>query len=388
MSVARRPTKRFDQPKLHQWAVINAGHAKEYTKSVVRAGNEPPTIDIDIREGNTMFFFPNKPIQYAVRVVDPEDGSLVDGRISPDRVTVRIEYMSTRFDSLTALAKPRDIGETPTQALAQRLIVENDCRACHSINKPGVGPAYERIAQKYKGDSSAVDRLARKIISGGKGVWGDATMSPHPQLSPDNASTLVTYILSLSEARSPATALPVYGSYTPTIPETDNNRGYFRILASYTDRGTQSEGPIRAEKVRFLRSPVLLPQEADRVQQADASFPQHQYVNGTNAYWRYAQLDMTDISQLTIEVTALDKQTIQTGIVEVRSGSITGKLIGRTAFDTARLFPAADTSSHQKGNILVDLSPTLGISDIVFVLISPQASTPKPQIRIDAFVLN
>jgi cytochrome c len=39
--------------------------------------------------------------------------------------------------------------------------------------------------------------LAQKVISGGKGAWGSATMSDHSKVSIDEAKLMVSYILSL-----------------------------------------------------------------------------------------------------------------------------------------------------------------------------------------------
>lgn len=83
------------------------------------------------------------------------------------------------------------------------LIGSNDCTACHSIHKgqgPNTGPAYEDVAAKYSpAADSTVNRLVKKIITGGSGVWGSNMMTPHPALKEDDARTMVTYILSLKK---------------------------------------------------------------------------------------------------------------------------------------------------------------------------------------------
>jgi cytochrome c len=42
--------------------------------------------------------------------------------------------------------------------------------------------------------------LAAKIISGGKGNWGNISMTPHPELSMDDAKAMVQYILLLKKS--------------------------------------------------------------------------------------------------------------------------------------------------------------------------------------------
>jgi len=41
--------------------------------------------------------------------------------------------------------------------------------------------------------------LANKVIKGGSGKWGDVPMTPHPQLSMDDAKEMVKYVLSLKK---------------------------------------------------------------------------------------------------------------------------------------------------------------------------------------------
>jgi cytochrome c len=41
--------------------------------------------------------------------------------------------------------------------------------------------------------------LASKIIKGGSGVWGAIPMTPHPQISEDDAKQMVKYVLLLKK---------------------------------------------------------------------------------------------------------------------------------------------------------------------------------------------
>lgn len=82
------------------------------------------------------------------------------------------------------------------------LIGGSDCTTCHRLKKDGggatIGPAYSDVAAKYSpAADSTVDRLVKKVISGGSGVWGTVPMTPHPALKPEDVKTMVTYILSL-----------------------------------------------------------------------------------------------------------------------------------------------------------------------------------------------
>jgi cytochrome c len=77
------------------------------------------------------------------------------------------------------------------------LITKFDCAACHSTDKKIIGPSYIDVAKRYKNDAATISKLADKIISGGAGEWGTIPMVPHPQLSKNDAASIVKYILSL-----------------------------------------------------------------------------------------------------------------------------------------------------------------------------------------------
>ena len=84
------------------------------------------------------------------------------------------------------------------------LIGASDCTTCHKLNQtgdgPAIGPAYNQVADKYSpAADSTVDRLVKKIISGGSGVWGTIPMTPHPSVPEADIRTMVKYILTLKK---------------------------------------------------------------------------------------------------------------------------------------------------------------------------------------------
>ncbi|HEV2479255.1 MAG TPA: c-type cytochrome [Puia sp.] len=85
------------------------------------------------------------------------------------------------------------------------LIGSSDCTTCHRLHEASqgssIGPAYDQVAAKYSpAADSTVDRLVKKVISGGSGIWGTVPMTPHPTLKADDVKTMVTYILSLKKS--------------------------------------------------------------------------------------------------------------------------------------------------------------------------------------------
>lgn len=96
-----------------------------------------------------------------------------------------------------AAAAPASEAKDPLVEKGMELIAKSDCLTCHKLNEQLTGPAYAAIAAKYRGQENIIDSLAHKIIKGGSGVWGPVPMTPHPDLSEEDAKTMVHYVMSI-----------------------------------------------------------------------------------------------------------------------------------------------------------------------------------------------
>ena len=105
------------------------------------------------------------------------------------------------FALLAALA-------APATALADEgaldLAKKSGCLACHSVEKKVVGPAWQDVSERYKGDDGAKERLVAKVKAGGKGNWTEVTggvpMPPYsPRVADADIETLVDFVLSLAK---------------------------------------------------------------------------------------------------------------------------------------------------------------------------------------------
>jgi cytochrome c len=84
------------------------------------------------------------------------------------------------------------------------MIGASDCTTCHRLHQAGpgspIGPAYDQVAAKYSPAADTTkDRLVKKIITGGTGMWGITPMSAHPGLKEADVRQMVDYILSLKQ---------------------------------------------------------------------------------------------------------------------------------------------------------------------------------------------
>ena len=200
------------------------------------------------------------------------------------------------------------------------------------MDKKSVGPSYLDIAKKYRNNLPEQERIAKKIITGGSGVWGEHAMSAHPQLSEQDAALMVDYIMSFNNGPKITEVIPLSGTYVPKVPEGDNGRGGFLLRVAYKDKGTSELGSLTSEKIIALRNPVIDPEKAD-VQEGTQllTTPRRSFnMVGDNAHLGFKKIDLSGISQIEFLAQAQPRVGATGGIIEVRLGTPDGKLIGQT----------------------------------------------------------
>lgn len=90
-----------------------------------------------------------------------------------------------------AWAADQPVAAADANAIARR----NACMGCHAVDRKLVGPSFQQIAEKYKGDASAPGKLALKVKNGGAGVWGAIPMPSHPAMNSGDIQTVVSWVL-------------------------------------------------------------------------------------------------------------------------------------------------------------------------------------------------
>ena len=84
-----------------------------------------------------------------------------------------------------------------TPAAADLALAKNKgCTACHDVSKKMIGPAYNEVAKKNKGDKEAAAKLTQSILKGSSGKYGPIPMPPN-KVSEDEAKKLAAWILAL-----------------------------------------------------------------------------------------------------------------------------------------------------------------------------------------------
>jgi cytochrome c len=85
---------------------------------------------------------------------------------------------------------------------AKALAKQNNCLKCHAVDKDKDGPAFKKIAEKYKGKADAETRLVTHLTSGEKAKFPDGHEEEHkivktsPPKDMDQIKNLVQWVLS------------------------------------------------------------------------------------------------------------------------------------------------------------------------------------------------
>lgn len=192
------------------------------------AGNEAPTVSIEVTGGNKSFFLEGQPLKYRVVVTDKNDTAKFD----PANLFVSVEYAKGGYDQAEATMGHQQ-GEV--NIIGKGLVMSLDCKSCHKENEKSIGPSYLQIAQKYGDEAEATNYLTGKILRGSQGVWGETQMPPHPTLPESDAHKIVSWIMSLAGDNTAQKSLPLAGTITP--PKDLEPNTALVISATYTDKG-------------------------------------------------------------------------------------------------------------------------------------------------------
>ncbi|GAB3162830.1 PQQ-dependent sugar dehydrogenase [Telluribacter humicola] len=364
------PTHTFLKPGQYKaiLTVTDAKGAAETREVDIVAGNQPPVVTLDITKGNKSFYFPGQSIAYQVGVTDKEDGSLASGKIQPKQVVVKASYQNEGSEP-TATASGHKFTEAAYLGTGKALMDQSDCKACHFTDKKSVGPAFNEVSKRYKGDANAVASLSNKIIKGGGGAWGDAIMTAHPQISPADAQEMVKYILSLSSQPAAAPSLPAKGTLTPD----KNQQGDLVLRASYKDKGANGMPAQSTEQVLILRNTLLSLGRSDSQSKGTMVYKMGQnpllIVMATDTYAHFNKLDLTGIRSMEFAV-AVPKDQLKAvgGRIEVRIDSPTGPLLGQTEhIQPVEGGGTSAAAAFAPSLAKVTLTPVSGVHDLYFV---------------------
>jgi cytochrome c len=79
---------------------------------------------------------------------------------------------------------------------AQKLLKAENCTKCHSVDKSKKGPAYQKVAAKYKGKADAEAKLTDFLSKGPKVKLDDGSEEEHKVVKDQKAmANLIKWVL-------------------------------------------------------------------------------------------------------------------------------------------------------------------------------------------------
>lgn len=82
-------------------------------------------------------------------------------------------------------------------AKAAELMKAGGCSTCHAVDKKVVGPAYQEVSAKHKGDAEALAKMEKSVRTGSKDQYGKIPMPPTlaAKISDADLHDLLSWIL-------------------------------------------------------------------------------------------------------------------------------------------------------------------------------------------------
>jgi cytochrome c len=194
--------------------------------------NSPPKVTIITPSTNNKLHW-NSIVPYSIRVSDAEDGNSEYNEISNNEVLLFIRYLPDSTQVKKYLLDRSKVNLLPLQWMSTAT-----CFTCHAARTKLIGPSFDLVAQRYRGQSGVVDSLAKKIINGSTGTWGDLKMPPHPDLKIEQVKEIVRWILKINDDPDQNYLAGTEGSFR-TKEKPKDPKGVYVLTASYSDHGTK-----------------------------------------------------------------------------------------------------------------------------------------------------
>ncbi|MFN8857873.1 MAG: PQQ-dependent sugar dehydrogenase [Planctomycetaceae bacterium] len=372
LSTEPNPTITIDQPGVYNLELVvtdNHGASRSAAVPVV-VGNARPMIRfLHPQPGD--FFDPTQPITYSLEVDDAEDGTNDFDAVeqqdkkpidpaSPGRVSLNAVFTTGPLPSTQG-------GSADDQGPAgMKRMKRSDCFNCHAVDQPRVGPPLLEVAKKYRGKEGALEASVERVLKGSTGAWGKIPMIPHSQHTVDEVREMVQWIYSLE----PSGLVRVFEGFNGEIPvsaEEAAKPGYYRLEATYVDRGAGDIPPLNTSATLFLRRRLVDAETADEIRgpQKLASGTAHggAFIGAINHdhVLRFNQITLDKVKQLKLRVASAGAG----GTIEIRRDAPGGELLASV--------PVEVNGEWEKWyEKTVAVKPSTGRCDLFVRFVNPQ----------------
>lgn len=196
--------------------------------------NNPPEVKILSPKNNSVHKL-NSLIRYSITVSDVEDGESKYDEIPSGKVFLEIKYVessSDTWDNRKHASNDEPIGLS--------LMKNSDCFTCHQFKTKLIGPSFQEIATRYLKAPAGKQILVKRIVGGSTGIWGEAIMPAHPDITPEASENIVVWILNNGTNLNLNYLMGKEGALRIERPPGARD-GFFVLKASYTDKGLQDK---------------------------------------------------------------------------------------------------------------------------------------------------
>jgi len=216
------------------------------------AQNNPPTVTITTADSKFRW---NDLVNYTISISDKEDGTSEYNEIAAGEVLLKVVYLQDSSKVRKYLSDKVNNGSIEPSGLT--LIKRSACFTCHAAKNKLIGPSYQLIAKRYPNNSTSLETLAKKLIKGSTGIWGNVPMPPHPDLNSTQAKEIIRWILENNTNPDVTYFTGIQGAFrTKQKPEKDAGKGVYILTASYTDHGVKGLPQLhkRGQQTIILKS--------------------------------------------------------------------------------------------------------------------------------------
>ncbi len=330
----------FNEPGVFnvELKVTDPSGAESIASVPVIVGNARPEITfVSPEQGD--FFDSAEQIRYQLTIRDMEDGTSdfdaadalgipeIDLE-APRRTAVNLSFGTGSI--------PNGSGSSAddNDPIGLKRMKKSDCFNCHAVDSLRVGPAFLKVAEKYRNVPEAFEASVKRVREGSAGVWGKVPMLPHSQHSVDEIREMVSWVYSLE----PDNAVRVFDGLVGNIQLTDaevEKAGHVKLEASYRDLGAGDIPPLVGTSKIYLRKRTLEAEQADEVN-GPRTLGGHTASDGKflgainhGHFARFDSIPFDRVGGLTFRVTSAGSG----GRIEARLDQLDGPVIATASID-------------------------------------------------------
>ncbi|MFN9717905.1 MAG: PQQ-dependent sugar dehydrogenase [Planctomycetota bacterium] len=351
--------------------VVTDSHGSSRAASVpVLVGNARPEIRFSKPQDGD-FFDLETPIRYDVVVNDTEDGTNDDVAIdehhaspldpeAPGRVSVSAMFAAGAIPGSDHSTQPADEGP-----MGLRRMKGSDCFNCHAVDQKRVGPPLIEIANRYRNKDDALEASVQRVIKGSTGVWGKVPMIPHSHHTIEEIREMVGWIYSLQPSGL-VRVFPGFRNEVPVSADDASKSGYYRLEASYSDRGVDLLPSLTTSAVVYLRPRHVEAESANEIhgpqvlESGNASGGRFIGAINHDHTLLFRNIQMDDVKSLVLRVASAGSG----GSIEVRLDRPDGEILAST-----EIVVNGDWEKFE--DYLAEFTPISGRHDIVIRFTHP-----------------